>query len=93
MRWKKRYGVEIKLAIGLNTGVVVVGNLGSEKRLVYTAIGEPVNIAARLETVAWPMQILASKATVDAAREHDGAIPLVPRNSPACRIRSMSSWS
>ncbi|HEY1098910.1 MAG TPA: adenylate/guanylate cyclase domain-containing protein, partial [Myxococcota bacterium] len=78
LRWKKRYGIEIKLAIGINTGVAVVGNLGSEKRLVYTAIGEPVNIAARLETVAGPMQILASRATVDAAREHDAAIAIGP---------------
>jgi|GEM_PF-327164 len=79
MRWKKRFGVEIRLAIGLNTGVAVVGNLGSEKRLVYTAIGEPVNIAARLESVAGPMQILASRATVEAAGELPGAIALGPR--------------
>ncbi len=79
LRWKKRYGVEIRLAVGINTGVAVVGNLGSEKRLVYTAIGEAVNIAARLETVAGAMQILASRETVDAADEHDAAIALGPR--------------
>ena len=79
LRWKKRYGVEIRLAIGVNTGVAVVGNLGSEKRLVYTAIGEAVNVAARLETVAGPMQILASKTTVDAANEGPSAIALGPQ--------------
>jgi class 3 adenylate cyclase len=78
-RWKKRYDVEIQLAIGINSGVAVVGNLGSEARLVYTAIGESVNIAARLESVAGAMQILASKATLEAAGETDRAMPLGPQ--------------
>lgn len=80
LRWKKRFGVEIQLAVGINTGVAVVGNLGSEKRLVYTAIGEPVNIAARLESVAGPMQILASRVTVEAAGELGSAIALGPQD-------------
>lgn len=63
-RWKKRHGIQIQLAIGINSGSAVVGNLGSEKRLVYTAIGEAVNVAARLETVAGPMQILTSGETL-----------------------------
>jgi class 3 adenylate cyclase len=78
LRWKRRYGVEIRLAVGLNSGMAVVGNLGSEKRLVYTAIGETVNIAARLESVAGPMQILAAAATVTAAHEDD-AVALGPQ--------------
>jgi adenylate cyclase len=79
LRWKRRYGVEIRLAVGMNSGVAVVGNLGSEKRLVYTAIGETVNIAARLESVAGPMQILAAAATVTAAGEDD-AVALGPQD-------------
>lgn len=78
LRWKRRYGVEIRLAVGLNSGMAVVGNLGSDKRLVYTAIGETVNIAARLESVAGPMQILAGASTVSAAGEDD-AVGLGPQ--------------
>ncbi|MFO0683666.1 MAG: adenylate/guanylate cyclase domain-containing protein [Sandaracinus sp.] len=59
-RWKQRYGVTIQLAIGLHTGEAVVGNIGSEKRMEYTAIGGVVNLAARLEAIARPAQILVT---------------------------------
>jgi class 3 adenylate cyclase len=61
--WATRYGVEIRLAIGVNSGSVVVGNIGSKKRMEYTVIGDVVNIAARLEAVARPNQILLAEAT------------------------------
>ena len=62
-----RYGVTVQLAIGVNSGDAVVGNVGSEKRMEYTAIGDVVNVAARLETIARPQQILVTRATADAA--------------------------
>lgn len=65
--WQVRYGVTIYLAIGVNTGEVVVGNLGSETRMEYTCIGDAVNLAARLEAAARPLQILVSRTTRDAA--------------------------
>jgi class 3 adenylate cyclase len=65
--WEERYGVRIQLAIGVNTGSAVVGNIGSESRIEYTAIGDTVNIAARLEAIARPQQILITQATKDAA--------------------------
>ncbi len=74
--WKKRYGVEIRLAIGVNTGEVIVGNFGSEERMEYTAIGDCVNVAARLETIARPQQILITKDTRDAAGDGFEFIPL-----------------
>jgi adenylate cyclase len=77
-RWQKKYGVKIELAIGIATGDVVVGNLGTERRLVYTVIGETVNIAARLESLAAPMQILVDGATIDRSGD-DSAHPLGPR--------------
>jgi adenylate cyclase len=65
--WQRSHGVDIQLAIGVSTGEAVVGNFGSEIRMEYTAIGDAVNVAARLEAMARPQQILISAATRQAA--------------------------
>ncbi len=65
--WQERYGVSVQLAVGVNTGEAVVGNIGSEQRMEYTAIGDVVNVAARLEAIARPGQILITRATRQAA--------------------------
>ena len=65
--WRERFGVTVELAIGINTGQAVVGNVGSETRMQYTAIGDVVNVAARLESIARPQQILITEATKRAA--------------------------
>ncbi|MBM7118187.1 adenylate/guanylate cyclase domain-containing protein [Archangium primigenium] len=62
-RWRERWGIEIQLAIGVHTGPAVAGNVGSDKRMEYTVIGDTVNVAARLESMAQPGQILVSEAT------------------------------
>ncbi|MCB9595761.1 MAG: hypothetical protein H6719_23770 [Sandaracinaceae bacterium] len=62
LSWQERFGVTIQLAIGVHRGEAVVGNIGSETRMTYTAIGDVVNVAARLEAIARPQQILVTQA-------------------------------
>ena len=58
--WKETYDFEVAMGIGVSTGFAVLGNLGSEVRMEYTAIGDTVNIASRLENMARPGQILVT---------------------------------
>lgn len=52
--WKEMLNVQAGLGIGLATGDVIVGNIGSIQKISYTAIGDTVNVAARLEGLAEP---------------------------------------
>lgn len=58
-----RYGKELGVGIGINTGYMTVGNIGSDTHMDYTVIGNQVNIAARLESYAKAGQILISQRT------------------------------
>ena len=58
---KEKYGVDVGFGIGINCGEAIVGNLGPSFRKDYTAIGDTVNTAARLESIAKPSEILISK--------------------------------
>jgi class 3 adenylate cyclase/tetratricopeptide (TPR) repeat protein len=60
---ERRLGVSFRMRIGLNSGLVVVGHLGDDHRMDYTALGDTVNLAARLEQVAEPGEIYASEST------------------------------
>ena len=67
--WKARYDVEIRLGIGVNSGEAIVGNIGSDKRMEYTVIGDVVNVAARLESIAQPNQVLVGETTAALVEE------------------------
>jgi class 3 adenylate cyclase/tetratricopeptide (TPR) repeat protein len=61
-------GETLQVRLGLNTGLVVVGSIGDNLRMDYTAVGDTTNLAARLQQNAQPGQILASEATARLVR-------------------------
>ena len=60
---QRTHGVEMQLRLGLNTGLVVVGRIGDDLRMDYTAVGNTTHLAARMQTLAGPGMILLTEAT------------------------------
>jgi len=56
-------GISFQARQGLNTGLVVVGSIGNDLRMDYTAVGDTTNVAARLQSAADPGRIVISEAT------------------------------
>ncbi|MBF0239140.1 MAG: adenylate/guanylate cyclase domain-containing protein [SAR324 cluster bacterium] len=70
-KWKEEWGVHIAQRIGLNTGRMVVGNMGSKNRFDYTVMGNSVNLAARLEGTnkVYKTTLMMSEMTYEKCRD------------------------
>ncbi|MGE5138299.1 MAG: adenylate/guanylate cyclase domain-containing protein, partial [Rudaea sp.] len=62
-RVRRDNGLDFSVRIGLNTGLVVVGNVGSDLKYEYTAMGDAINLASRLQAAAEPDSVLISENT------------------------------
>lgn len=86
-RLQREYGHTVSFGIGIHTGPAVVGNIGAPMRMDYTAIGDTVNTAARLEANAPAGTIYISRAVADAL---DGRIKATPLQEPL-RLKGKSA--
>jgi class 3 adenylate cyclase len=85
-------GIEVTVRVGLNTGAVVVGRIGDDLRMDYTAIGDTTHLAARMQQSAEPGTIRAAEATHRLVEgfvvsEPLGPIPIHGRTEPAPAYR------
>jgi len=83
---------ELQVRIGVNTGLVVVGKIGDNLRMDYTAVGDTTNLAARLQEIAEPSAILVSEATRRLVHgyvrvEAFGAVPIKGKPDPVPTYR------
>jgi class 3 adenylate cyclase/tetratricopeptide (TPR) repeat protein len=73
---ERRIGEPLRIRLGVNTGDVVVGKIGDNLRMDYTAVGDTTNVAARLERMAGAAAIIASATTYERAQTMFSAEPL-----------------
>jgi class 3 adenylate cyclase len=64
-RLNRQYGIDFQMRIGLNSGPVVVGKIGDDLRMDYTAIGDTTNLASRMQSLVSPGIILVQSSSPD----------------------------
>ncbi|MCM2279555.1 MAG: adenylate/guanylate cyclase domain-containing protein [Oligoflexia bacterium] len=76
-RFRTTYGIDVNIGIGINSGAVSVGNMGSNNNFAYTVIGDHVNLASRLEglTKAYGVSILTTRYTFEEIDKAGGKQP------------------
>lgn len=66
-RRRERGQVSVQFRIGINSGMMLAGNMGSSERMEYTVVGDSVNLASRLASVAGPDQVIVSETMCEQA--------------------------
>jgi adenylate cyclase len=96
-QWMRDQGVGdgFRMGVGLMSGEVMSGNVGSERRLEYTAIGDTTNTAARLEgmTKGTPYMVFIADATVKAAQAPPDDLVSVDRMEVRGRRERVDVWA
>jgi class 3 adenylate cyclase/tetratricopeptide (TPR) repeat protein len=75
---RRAHGVEVQIRVGLNSGEVVVGSVGSDLRMDYTAVGQTTHLAARMEQLALPGTVRLTAETVRLAEGYVAVSSLGP---------------
>jgi len=83
-----------RMGVGLNTGTVMSGNVGSERRMEYTAVGDTTNTAARLEgmTKETPFSVLLADSTFEAMRDRPHDLELAGEVEVRGREQPVKVW-